>query len=73
LTQNLRVNLKKDGYEFKNKLGEWPKGAEVLMRMSNRTVHIKLDKDNQHKEEKSEVKPKRIGIWKRIFGSGETE
>ena len=73
LAQNLRVNLKKDGYEFKNKLGEWPKGAEVLMRISNRTVHIKLDKDNQPKEEKSEVKPKRIGIWKRIFGSNETE
>ena len=73
LAQNLRQSVKKDGYEFKNKLGEWPKGAEVLMRISNRTVHIKLDKDNQPKEEKSEVKPKRIGIWKRIFGSGETE
>ena len=73
LAQNLRQTLKKDGYEFKNKLGEWPKGAEVLMRMSNRTVHVKLDKDNQPKEEKSEVKPKRIGIWKRIFGSNDTE
>jgi len=73
LAQNLRQTLKKDGYEFKNKLGEWPKGAEVLMRMSNRTVHIKLDKDNQPKEEKSEEKPKKVGFWKRIFGSGETE
>ena len=35
IAQYLRQSVKKSGYEFKNKLGEWPKGGEVLMRMSS--------------------------------------
>ena len=73
LAQNLRQNLKKDGYEFHNKLGEWPKGAEVLMRIAKQNAQKILDEVNKTDEPKEEEKPKKVGFWKRIFGSGETE
>ena len=73
LAQNLRQNLKKDGYEFHNKLGEWPKGAEVLMRIAKQNAQKILDEVNKTDESKEEEKPKKVGFWKRIFGSGETE
>ncbi len=73
LAQSLRQTLKKDGYEFKHKLGEWPKGAEVLMKILNQSNQVKLNEVDQPKEEKSEEKPKKVGIWKRIFGDNITK
>lgn len=68
LAQNLRQNMKKSGYEFKNKLGEWPKGAEVLMKISNQHSNNLSKEINQVDESKQEEKPKKVGFWKRIFG-----
>jgi len=73
LAQNLRQHLKKDGYEFHNKLGEWPKGTEVLMKIAKQNVQKILDETNKTDAPKEEEKPKKVGFWKRIFGSGETE
>ena len=73
LAQNLRQNLKKDGYEFHNKLGEWPKGAEVLMKISNQHSNNLSKEINQVDESKQEEKPKKVGFWKRIFGSNADE
>ncbi|HBW86751.1 MAG TPA: hypothetical protein DEF82_08465 [Crocinitomicaceae bacterium] len=73
LAQNLRQNMKKSGYEFKNKLGEWPKGAEVLMKISNQRSNNLSKEINQVDESKQEEKPKKVGFWKRIFGSNDTE
>jgi len=73
LAQNLRQNMKKSGYEFKNKLGEWPKGAEVLMKISNQHSNNLSKEINQVDESKQEEKPKKVGFWKRIFGSNADE
>jgi len=73
LAQNLRQNMKKSGYEFKNKLGEWPKGAEVLMKISNQRSNNLSKEINQVDESKQEEKPKKVGFWKRIFGSNADE
>ena len=73
LAQNLRQSVKKSGYEFKNKLGEWPKGGEVLMRMSSYHTNNSLKENSNVSEPKQDEKPKKVGFWKRIFGSGETE
>jgi len=73
LAQNLRQNMKKSGYEFKNKLGEWPKGAEVLMKISNQHSNNLSKQINQVDESKQEEKPKKVGFWKRIFGSNADE
>lgn len=73
LAQNLRQNMKKNGYEFKNKLGEWPKGAEVLMKISNQHSNNLSKEINQVDESKQEEKPKKVGFWKRIFGSNADE
>lgn len=73
LAQNLRQNMKKSGYEFKNKLGEWPKGAEVLMKISNQHSNNLSKETNQVDESKQEEKPKKVGFWKRIFGSNADE
>ena len=73
LAQNLRQNMKKSGYEFKNKLGEWPKGAEVLMKISNQHSNNLSKEINQVDESKQEEKPKKLGFWKRIFGSNADE
>ena len=73
LAQNLRQSVKKSGYEFKNKLGEWPKGGEVLMKISSYHTNNSLKETNNVNEPKQDEKPKKVGFWKRIFGSGETE
>ena len=73
LAQNLRQNMKKSGYEFKNKLGEWPKGAEVLMKISNQHSNNLSKEINQVDESKQVEKPKKVGFWKRIFGSNADE
>jgi len=67
LAQNLRQNMKKSGYEFKNKLGEWPKGGEVLMRMSSYHTNNLLKENSNVNEPKQDEKPKKVGFWKRIF------
>ena len=73
LAQNLRQSVKKSGYEFKNKLGAWPKGGEVLMKISSYHTNNSLKENNNVNEPKQDEKPKKVGFWKRIFGSGETE
>jgi chromosome segregation ATPase len=73
LAENLRQHLKKSGYEFTNKLGEWPKGAEVLMKIAKQNAQKILDEANKTDESKQEEKPKKVGFWKRIFGSSEVE
>ena len=67
LAQNLRQSVKKSGYEFKNKLGEWPKGGEVLMRMSSYHTNNLLKENSNVNEPKQDEKPKKVGFWKRIF------
>jgi len=72
LALSMRQNLKKNGYEFKTKLGEWPKGAEVLMKISQQNMQKILDEINETKPESTEEKqepPKKIGFLKRLFGS----
>ena len=43
LAEKLRENLKKEGYEFNNKIGEWPKGAVDMMRHSKENLNKKLN------------------------------
>ena len=50
LTAKLRENLKKEGYEFNNKIGEWPKGAVDMMKRSKESLNKKLDELNKSKE-----------------------
>jgi hypothetical protein len=72
LALNMRQNLKKTGYEFKTKLGEWPKGAEVLMKISQQNMQKILEEINETKPESTEEKqesPKKVGFLKRLFGS----
>jgi len=72
LALNMRQNLKKNGYEFKTKLGEWPKGAEVLMKISQQNMQKILDEIDETKQETTERKqetPKKVGVLKRLFGS----
>ena len=70
LTAKLRENLKKEGYEFNNKIGEWPKGAVDMMKRSKESLNKKLDELNKSKEKeepKSEEKPKKQGFFKNLF------
>ena len=67
MAQNLRQSVKKSGYEFKNKLGEWPKGGEVLMRLSNHHTNNLLKENSNVNEPTQDEKPKKVGFWKRIF------
>ena len=67
LAQNLRQSVKKSGYEFKNKLGAWPKGGEVLMKISSYHTNNSLKENNNVNEPKQDEKPKKVGFWKRIF------
>ena len=70
LTAKLRENLKKEGYEFNNKIGEWPKGAVDMMKRSKESLNKKLDELNKSKEKeepKSEEKSKKQGFFKNLF------
>ena len=70
LTAKLRENLKKEGYEFNNKIGEWPKGAVDMMKRSKESLNKKLDELNKSKEKeepKKEEKPKKQGFFKNLF------
>ena len=70
LTAKLRENLKKEGYEFNNKIGEWPKGAVDMMKRSKESLNKKLDELNKLKEKeepKKEEKPKKQGFFKNLF------
>ena len=49
LTAKLRENLKKEGYEFNHQIGEHPKGAELLMKISRENLNKKLDELNKSK------------------------
>ena len=72
LALNMRQNLKKNGYEFKTKLGEWPKGSEVLMKISQQNMQKILDEINETKPEPTEEKQepsKKVGLLKRLFSS----
>ena len=72
LALNMRQNLKKNGYEFKTKLGEWPKGSEVLMKISQQNMQKILDEINETKPEPTEEKQepsKKVGFLKRLFSS----
>ena len=70
LTAKLRENLKKEGYEFNHQIGEHPKGAELLMKISRENLNKKLDELNKSKEKeepKIEEKPKKQGFFKNLF------
>ena len=70
LAEKLRENLKKEGYEFNNKIGEWPKGAVDMMRHSKENLNKKLnelDNSKEKKEPKNEEKPKKQGFFKNLF------
>lgn len=70
LTAKLRENLKKEGYEFNYPIGEHPKGAELLMKISRENLNKKLDELNKSKEKeepKKEEKPKKQGFFKNLF------
>ena len=70
LTAKLRENLKKEGYEFNHQIGEHPKGAELLMKISRENLNKKLDELNKSKEKeepKKEEKPKKQGFFKNLF------
>jgi chromosome segregation ATPase len=70
LAEKLRENLKKEGYEFNNKIGEWPKGAVDMMKRSKESLNKKLDELNKSKEKeepKKEEKPKKQGFFKNLF------
>lgn len=67
LAQKLRNNFKTNGYEFKNKIGEWPKGGEVLMRMSSYHTNNLLKENSNVNEPTQDEKPKKVGLLKRIF------
>lgn len=74
LAAKLRENLKKEGFEFNSPIGTWPKGAEVLMRISRENLKKKLDELNKLKEneepkkdEKNEEKPKKLGFFRNLF------
>jgi len=74
LATKLRENLKKEGYEFSCPIGTWPKGAEVLMKISRENLEKKLDELNKQKEKEEpkkekniEEKPKKQGFFKNLF------
>lgn len=74
LATKLRENLKKEGYEFSSPIGAWPKGAEVLMKISRENLEKKLDelnkqkeKEEPKKEENIKEKPKKQGFFKNLF------
>ncbi len=70
LAAKLRENLKKDGYDFNTKIGEWPKGSELLMKISRENFKKKLDDIDKQKEKeptKTEEKPKKQWFFKNLF------
>lgn len=70
LAAKLRENLKKEGYDFNTEIGEWPKGSEILMKISKENLKKKLEELNKIKEKeesKNEEKPKKQGFFKNLF------
>jgi len=70
LAEKLRENLKKEGYDFNTEIGIWPKGSEILMKISKENLKKKLDgfdKQKEKEESKSEEKPKKQGFFKNLF------
>ena len=70
LAEKLRENLKKEGYEFNNKIGEWPKGAVDMMRHSKENLNKKLnelDNSKEKKEPKNEEKTQKQRFFKNLF------
>ena len=62
----IRENLKKEGYEFQNKLEDWPKPNETLITIPKQNLQQRIEQITNPTEPKKEEIIKKPSFWDKI-------
>lgn len=62
----IRENLKKEGYEFQNKLGDWPKQNEILIKIPKQNLQQRIEQITNPIEPKKENIVKKPSFWEKL-------
>lgn len=62
----IRENLKKEGYEFQNKLGDWPKQNEILIKIPKQNLQQRIEQITNPTEPKNENVVKKPSFWDKL-------
>jgi len=62
----IRENIKKEGYEFQNKLGDWPKQNEILIKTPKQNLQQRIEQITNPIEPKNENVVKKPSFWDKL-------